>query len=296
MSGLRTYNFREGDRSEYLANYLLSGLGLVTPVPRQEDIGFDFYCQLADQETGNLSFGFPFILQVKSDSVNKITYGETDPNKWKAENINWLFRLELPLFIGIVDKKGMKLSFYNTSPLNFIFFENPNPTMLELIPRMEFNDSDVGRPTKEAIENWPKDKGDGYKYTVDLCNPFLTIDNDDIYNHGSLTAKKTILRKFIILEQQNQRFRSLNIPHFYWTLKIKPNEDMAPAWIYMAAENPVILESLFFYLGPGIISLAINLKQNKQTELALQLKPYLARIPTSIVPSGLKDAHPDLFE
>lgn len=39
-TGTRFHNFREGDRSEYLAVYLLSRLGLVTQVPRQEDIGF----------------------------------------------------------------------------------------------------------------------------------------------------------------------------------------------------------------------------------------------------------------
>jgi len=89
MSGTRLYNFREGDRSEYLANYLLSGLGLVTVVPRQEDIGFDFYCQLADQEKGNLTFGYPFIVQIKSNSQDEIIYGDTSQDKWKKENIEW---------------------------------------------------------------------------------------------------------------------------------------------------------------------------------------------------------------
>jgi hypothetical protein len=44
MSGVRLYNRLQGDRSEYLAVYILSALGLVTQAPRQEDIGFDLVC------------------------------------------------------------------------------------------------------------------------------------------------------------------------------------------------------------------------------------------------------------
>ena len=58
----RYYNWREGDRSELLADFLLSGIGLSTPVRRQDDVGFDFYCTIGDQEKGILTFGFPFII------------------------------------------------------------------------------------------------------------------------------------------------------------------------------------------------------------------------------------------
>src|SRR5882672_5134928 len=49
MSGVRLYNRRQCETSEYLADHILSALGLVTQVPRQEDIGFDLVCNLAEQ-------------------------------------------------------------------------------------------------------------------------------------------------------------------------------------------------------------------------------------------------------
>lgn len=57
MSGIRLYSFSEGDRSEYLANYLLSGLGLVTvdighPVPKGiRESNPDFFKDQNSKET-----------------------------------------------------------------------------------------------------------------------------------------------------------------------------------------------------------------------------------------------------
>ena len=46
MPGSIWYPFRQGNRSEYLALYILSALGISIYVPRTEDIGVDFYCSL----------------------------------------------------------------------------------------------------------------------------------------------------------------------------------------------------------------------------------------------------------
>jgi len=105
MSGRRVFNWREGDRSEYVANFLLSAIGLVTPVPRQEDIGIDFHCALADQENGVLTFDYPFIVQAKS--IGSPVVEVKAPDKYKhqtgvvPEHISWIFRQELPMFLAI---------------------------------------------------------------------------------------------------------------------------------------------------------------------------------------------------
>ncbi|NIP97713.1 MAG: hypothetical protein GWO24_31475, partial [Akkermansiaceae bacterium] len=64
MSGKQVFNWREGDRNEYLAEFLLSAVGLVTPVPRQGDVGVDLFCSLVDQEKGATTFGYPFLVQL----------------------------------------------------------------------------------------------------------------------------------------------------------------------------------------------------------------------------------------
>src|SRR6266536_1050547 len=116
MSGKLASNFRKGNLSEIIADYLLSSIGISTPVRRQDDIGFDFYCQLADQETGPiLTFGSPFIIQIKSDSEESIVYGNSNADKWRNEDIAWLFKLEWPFFIGVVYKNEISIKIYRTT-------------------------------------------------------------------------------------------------------------------------------------------------------------------------------------
>jgi hypothetical protein len=44
MPGLLLDSFYQGNRSEYLAQYILSALGVAVKVPHEEDIGVDFNC------------------------------------------------------------------------------------------------------------------------------------------------------------------------------------------------------------------------------------------------------------
>lgn len=296
MSGIRVYNFREGDRSEYVANYILSGLGLVTAVSRQEDIGFDFYCQLADQESGILSFGFPFVIQVKSYGIENIVYGEMNPKKWKAENINWLFRLEIPLLIGVASKKRMRLDFYNTSPLNFIYFENRNPSIIELKLQSESDNVTVDKPQKQSLENWQSDKGDGNKYVVDLGNPLITIDNEDLQDVEKLKNKKDMLRSIILMEQENYLFRKLKVPFFCWTKGIKANEEIHREWAHLMPLSLQLSDLFSPSLAQCIISIAINLTVRGKENIAQELKPLLKRINKENIPSEIKTNFPQLFD
>jgi hypothetical protein len=127
MPGVRNRNYREGDRSEYFAQVLLSGLGLCTPIPRQEDIGFDFVCNLADQESGVLTFGHPYIVSVKSSSKAESCI-VMEPTEAAIEaktqfHIEWIFREELPSFLAVVDKKNFTLRFYSLIAVWFIYYE-----------------------------------------------------------------------------------------------------------------------------------------------------------------------------
>jgi hypothetical protein len=294
MSGIRSHNFRQGDRSEYLGVYLLSGLGLVTTIQRQEDIGFDFYCQLSDQETGNLSFGFPFLLQAKSSDTEKITYGHPDPEKWKVENVNWLFRLEIPLFVGIIHKKEMRIDIYNTSHLNFVYYEFSNASALELLLRNDPDTKNLKGIHKEQLSNWPVGKGDGYKYLVDLGNPIITIENDDFSNVELLKKKKGILKTVVWYEQLSLVYKKLGIPYFFWTHQIETNVTVTPAWMHQARADGKI-DALFAAIAPSLISLAINLKANGRIDDALNMKEILSKIPEGHVPLEVKETFPDLF-
>ncbi len=48
MPGGRLRSFRLGDRTELMAEFALNTIAFTTRVPRQEDIGHDFVCALAE--------------------------------------------------------------------------------------------------------------------------------------------------------------------------------------------------------------------------------------------------------
>src|SRR4030067_3640484 len=107
MPGSLWFPFRQGNRSEYLALYILSALGVVVKVPKEEDIGADFHCSLAHMEGKRMTFHSPFLVQTKSISESKISYGGPDEKGcWKKEEVNWLFGQELPLLIGLLDQSN----------------------------------------------------------------------------------------------------------------------------------------------------------------------------------------------
>ena len=130
-TGTRHPDFRQGDRSEYLAVYILSALGLVTQVPRQEDIGFDLVCNLSErnQYADLLSFRYHYAVSVKSASKPKAVLAppksmESDKNY--SGHFDWLFNLELPLMLAVVNKNKQTLSLYSTLPAWFLYYLNRN--------------------------------------------------------------------------------------------------------------------------------------------------------------------------
>jgi hypothetical protein len=299
----RLHSFREGDRSEYLATYFLSCIGLVNQTLRQEDIGIDFYCQLSDNEAGVLTFGSPFLLQIKSN-YSPILYGKKQSDKWTRTNIDWLFRIELPFFIGIIDKSEMKLSIYNTSTLHFLYYEEylmgNIPSQVEFTLNKYDEELLIGRKEKYPIQNWESPlKGDGFKHQANLGNPIITLTNDELDQKDLLKSKKDILRKIIKVEQKNIIYKNLKLYHFRWVRKNTSNDVKLLAWMYYGLskqKDEHVLHNLYEELGPSIISLAMCLKANNETDLVKKLKPLFDRIPSEIKYPELKDNLPELFD
>ena len=106
------------------------GLGLSTPIPRQEDIGIDFLCSLADQRSGVLTFGNPYLVSVKSLSKPNIVLEPTEAaiTENNPRHLHWLFRQELPLFLGVVDKGAFSMRLYRRDPENSMVHAATDPT------------------------------------------------------------------------------------------------------------------------------------------------------------------------
>src|SRR3990172_8416584 len=153
MSGVRLFSFREGDRSEYLASFLLSALGLVTGVERQEDIGFDFYCSLADREDATLTFGYPFLVQIKSAGSPVFELlpkpGYTHEPNIVPRHLAWLPRQDLPVYLGVIDRRKFSLQLFSLAPFWFIYFGDPECADcggIRFVPRLVLgNTTQVGK-------------------------------------------------------------------------------------------------------------------------------------------------------
>lgn len=120
---------RTGWENEHLATFLLSRIAFVAhPVTVADDIGSDFFCTIfepIDREGGAQLFPLSsFAIQVKSNR-----------NRVPATNkIDYLISLELPFFLGVVDRAGSRLAVYSGEQLPIMFAHLGRPSKLLLCP------------------------------------------------------------------------------------------------------------------------------------------------------------------
>lgn len=105
MAGFRGMNLRLGDLAEQLGILLLQNFSLVVPVPRTEDVGIDAVVTLLRQhDSRRVIASDSFFIQFKAISVSQIEYLD--------EEVAWLYGLELPFFIGSVDRASNLIRLY----------------------------------------------------------------------------------------------------------------------------------------------------------------------------------------
>jgi hypothetical protein len=126
MPGTYAPNLKEGSRSEILADYLFSQWGAVTPVRRQDDVGTDLYCTLADRIGQRAVVRDYFTVQVKSNTSSWVLRDK--------EEATWLVEYPTPLFLACVEKKKGQVSVYHVMPRFFVWALGKLPSRLELKP------------------------------------------------------------------------------------------------------------------------------------------------------------------
>jgi hypothetical protein len=120
---------RRGWENEHLATFLLAKIAFVAhPLTVADDIGSDFFCTLFESSNENgMEVLFPrnsFAIQVKSRREN-----------FAATNkIDYLLRLELPFFLGVVDRHTLRLDVYAAEHLPMMFSHLGRPRELTLCP------------------------------------------------------------------------------------------------------------------------------------------------------------------
>jgi len=121
---------RPGWENEHLATYLLSQIAFVAnPITVADDIGFDLLCTLFEPRSveGSKTLLFPlrsFAIQIKSRNARF----RADPM------IEYLKRLELPFFLGVIDRSDLSLSIYSGEFLPIMLTHLGPPSQLGLRP------------------------------------------------------------------------------------------------------------------------------------------------------------------
>lgn len=298
MPGSIWFPFREGDRSEYLALYILSALGISIYVSRPEDIGVDFYCSLAKCDGHRMTFHSPFITQIKSISVGKICFGgPDDKNRWKKEEVEWLFNQELPLLIGFADKENAKLNLYNTSIMWEARYTGRNPGQIVFLPGPPGDVKDNLHPQYTDVPNWPPNIGDGRRCDLPLGAPVISISIDDVENKDKLEEYRKILTSVLEIEQSNITYRRLQI-HFYSLLqKYTTNKPLEGTMMYIIG-NPVFganTDEQLKSISPIIGTLALNFKSQGKLEELGKLKSCVQLLPDGDFLNMLRKGIPELF-
>jgi hypothetical protein len=296
MPGSLWAPFREGNRSEYLAQYFLSALGVSVSVPRPEDIGIDFYCALAKQAGERLTFHSPFAVQVGSYGTKDFSYGgHTGKGVWQREQLDWLFSQELPLFVATVDKDSLSFRLYSTSPIWLIRYTFGEVSEVRLIPDAVH---DPLKDSREDVAEYSGKGGDGCRYNVPLGLPVVALSIGQLKTEIVDKARAS-LAKASYVEMRNLTYRRLSVHFSQWMLDILSNDDSSAvklgqfyAWNSEPGRNtPEQLEALL----PIIVALAHNLKWQKRTDELAQLKGIFGLIPKDKIPGFVRTNLPELL-
>lgn len=245
MPGQLWNTFRQGNRTEYLATYLLSALGIAVKVPREEDVGIDFHCNLASYYgQGLLRFFAPYNVQIKSSEGGgeKIKYGGIKDGKIKDHEVRWLLSQQIPFFIGLVDKKAGNIRIYSTATRWFAKYNGKIPCEIVFVADTPDSQTHVGQGAKTSIA--PSKAANEVPYDVELVSwelplgqPALILNSEQAEDATHIVNVQNNFKDFIYLDEKNSVFRGMGLQAFYWPLVILPNHTLMEWGIFVAWEN-----------------------------------------------------------
>ena len=302
MSGLLGFTFRQGNRSEYLALYILSALGVAVPVPRQEDIGVDLHCSLANEKKGLLYFQKQFLVQIKSKTAaSNWTLGGMKKGKPHGYEVEWFFAQELPLFLASVDKNEQRLSLYTTCPAMIAYYKaQPFPGKMTFQLDTPADSGDIPGPIQgNKIPKAPRRCGDQHNWIINLGPPILTLTATEAENKKQVKKARDALSIAIERGLQNINYKAMNIPYVEWLLNIVPNEKCSRFGGYLVDEAiaKLNLKAALKFALPAVASLGLKFRNSPgKTNLdKLCGMAELMRTNNIHIPKFVQKSVPELF-
>jgi len=233
----RSHKFRQGDRAEYLAQFLLSRIAQTIPVPRQEDWGEDYVCALLIPEGDMLLHGTRFRVQVKASrkELAKVVGGYTE-GRWRTHEVQWLLGRgpypvgNDPLFLAVCDGEALEL--YAPFMMWWLRYRVGQPTEIEFKPGADpMGPTCADKPCRPATKRARKrrrDPGDGRRWEVPLGDPIVRLDRDLVSGDDHVIRPvREAIDAWCQADRKNRFMAAMNIPLVYrfwrWTTNAPPH-------------------------------------------------------------------------
>lgn len=285
-------NANSGNIAEYLAQYILSKIGIATPVQRQADIGIDFHCALARKTDNRKFFTYHSSFAVQVGTTRKrFRYGTKRGKRvknptFKPYELDWLFSQKIPLFVGVVDQKKLEMSLYSTGPMWIARYQYGHVGEINLQPNQCHNPVEDIQSDEILAEGF----GDRRCYNIPLFQPIaklsLTQPGKDI------GAASLALEVSIYMESMNLLYRDMGVHYAKWQPNVAPNtitwESKFSEYYAYSPQAGKNVDRQIQGLFPTVYTLAKNLQAQGNIEGLKKISSVFHLVPDSIIPDYLK--------
>ena len=295
---MRYFPYRQGDRAEYLAQYILSALAITVPVPRQEDVGSDFHCSLLRRNGKNLYAALPFNIQIKSagKKIKKdgIRFGGiTKKGQWKRHQIEELCQTDTPFLVGLVDLKKQSLDLFSTITRYFVLSNWKGtglPREVALIPYEPAGEGHLGDGAQEdlpAVQDMPQKL-----WKLQLGQPIVSISISESEKPKRCEEIKNLLEPFLRMDQENAVCFRIGLGFFSWPLIVRPGQPLREVGSGLASQSaqaPSVDKQLRM-TGRIVASLLTSYRLSGMKNEILAWEPALLQLPISREPEFVSNS------
>lgn len=200
---------RVGWENEHLAKFLLSRISfLAHPLTVADDLGVDLLCTLFEPKVVDQKIQlFPrqaFAIQIKT------TFEPIDVSK----KIEYLRGLELPYFVGFVDRTDSSVKIYSGELLPDFLSAAPAQFTLRLEPQ-------AGPIVHQPQGPWTHNGANDYSLPIPLVGKLCVTDNDahfDAIRQALLVQCSFMLRNIAAKISNEYIFQYPSVPHDYYRI------------------------------------------------------------------------------
>ncbi len=244
-----------------------------------------------------LLFANQFLVSIKTESNPTI---ELEPrDKWDGEypeHVTGMFDLDLPLLLGVVNRKEVSLALYSTLPAYYVLYmQLKDCGSLSLVPRIgDEKVRDVGIPIqKEQLDKYPKK----YHYEVDLGCPMFKMSYSDAENSDRITWLRGRLDFVLQFSFASLRYAKMGVPYYYWFARTLPDSsEYLPAFFcHEFPLNDDVQKKILAELAPPLISWALHCKTTGKNEELQSVGKLLRQAPSWTIHDDVKKRLPEIF-